>query len=187
MSVPIKLIVGLGNPGNEYADTRHNTGIWFVETLANQVNHTLQKEDKFHGAITKVNHCWLLKPSIYMNENGRAVVALARFYKIKSQEILVVHDELDFPVGVIRLKESGGHGGHNGLRNIVEHLKTGNFYRLRIGIGHPEHKDQVIPYVLSTPSENDRVAILSAIDRGLQIINELMRGTFENAMRNLHS
>ena len=184
--IPIKLIVGLGNPGDEYADTRHNVGIRFVEALANQANHSLQKEDKFHGAITKLNHCWLLKPSIYMNENGKAVAALARFYKIKPQEILVAHDELDFPVGIIRLKESGSHGGHNGLRNIIEHLGTTDFYRLRIGIGHPGHKRQVTPYVLGAPSKDDQTTILAAIDKGLQVANELMRGEFEKVIRSLH-
>lgn len=187
MSAPIKLIVGLGNPGNEYADTRHNVGVWFVEALANRENHSLQKEDKFYGAIAKLNHCWLFKPSIYMNESGGAVAALARFYKIKPQEILVAHDELDLSVGVIRIKASGGHSGHNGLRNIIEHLGTVGFYRLRIGIGHPGYKDRVTPYVLSAPSEDDRSAISAAIDRGLQITNELMQGEFEKAMRNLHS
>lgn len=184
--IPIKLIVGLGNPGNEYAGTRHNVGIWFVEALANQENHFLKKEDKFYGAVTKFNHCWLLKPSTYMNENGKAVAALVRFYKIKPQEILVAHDELDFPIGIIRLKVRGGHGGHNGLLSIIKHLRTADFYRLRIGIGHPGHKHQVTPYVLSVPSEDDRTAISAAIDRGLRVTNELMQGEFEKAMHNLH-
>lgn len=184
----IKLIVGLGNPDNGYAETRHNVGIRFIEALANQKNCSLQKEEKFYGAIARFNHCcWLLKPSIYMNENGKAVAALARFYKIKSQEILVVHDELDFPVGVVRLKESGGHGGHNGLRNIIDHLGTANFYRLRIGIGHPEHKYQVAPYVLSAPSKEDQTAIIVSINRGLKIISELVQGEFEKATLNLYS
>lgn len=182
----IRLIVGLGNPGNKYADTRHNVGVLFVEALANRENCSLQKEDKFYGAIAKLNHCWLLRPSIYMNKNGAAVAALTWFYKIKPQEILVVHDELDFPVGVIRLKKSGSHGGHNGLRNIIGHLGTADFYRLRIGIGHPGHKYQVTPYVLSAPSKNDRAAILAAIDRGLQITNVLMQGEFEKANAQLN-
>ena len=187
MSAPIKLIVGLGNPGGEYVGTRHNVGVWFVEALANRANHSLQREDKFCGAIAKLNHCWLLKPSSYINESGKAVMALARFYKIGPREILVVHDELDFPVGVVRLKESGGHSGHNGLRNIIERLGTADFYRLRIGIGRPRHKDLVTPYVLSAPPKDDQAAISAAIDRGLQVTNELMQGEFEKVIRSLHS
>lgn len=183
----IKLIVGLGNPGDEYTNTRHNVGAWFAQALADQENQPLQKENKFYGFLAKLNHCWLLKPSTYMNESGQAVAALARFYKIKPQEILVAHDELDFPAGTIRLKESGGHGGHNGLRNIIQHLGTNNFYRLRIGIGHPGQKDRVTPYVLSPPSKNDQVAILTAIEKGISIVHKLMKGEFQKAMRDLHS
>lgn len=182
----IKLIVGLGNPGNEYAGTRHNVGTWFVKALANRENHFLKKEDKFYGAIAKFNHCWLLNPLVYMNENGKAVAALVRFYKIRPQEILVAHDELDFPIGIIRLKASGSHGGHNGLLSVIKHLGTADFCRLRIGIGHPGHKYQVTPYVLSVPSKDDRIAISAAIDRGLRVTNELMQGEFEKAMHNLH-
>lgn len=184
---PIKLIVGLGNPGNEYADTRHNIGVRFVEALADREKCALQKEEKFYGAVAKLNHCWLFKPSTYMNKNGESVAVLVQFYKIEPQEILVVHDELDFPVGVIRLKGSGGHGGHNGLRNIIKYLGTADFYRLRIGIGHPKHKYQVTPYVLSTLPKDHRTAISAAIDKGLQVINKLMQGEFEKAMRDLHN
>src|SRR3990167_2011632 len=149
-------MVGLGNPGPEYAQTRHNVGACFVEQVAKQENQILRKETKFSGrtaCITLANQpCWLFQPIIFMNESGQAVVAVARFYKIAPEEILVAHDELDFPAGTIRFKENGGHGGHNGLRDLIAHLGSKNFWRLRIGIGHPRHKDHVTPYVLSAPS-----------------------------------
>ena len=178
MGKKIKLIVGLGNPGSEYVGTRHNVGAWFVETLANKKQKSLCKENKFHGFISKWKYCWLFRSSTYMNESGLAVAAVAQFYKLETQEILVVHDELDFPVGNIRLKENGGHGGHNGLRNIIQHLRTTNFYRLRIGIGHPGYRDLVTPYVLSFPSKNDRSVILAAIEEGLSIIDKLVISGF---------
>ena len=187
MGNKIKLIVGLGNPTGEYAGTRHNVGAWFVERLANQNQQFLHKENKFHGFIGKWKYCWLLKSSTYMNKSGLAVASVAKFYKLGPQEILVVHDELNFPVGDIRLKENGGHGGHNGLRNIIQHLRTTNFYRLRIGIGHPGHRDLVVPYVLSLPSKNDRSAIFAAIEKGLSVIKELVIGDFKKAINNLHS
>ncbi|WP_100622547.1 aminoacyl-tRNA hydrolase [Candidatus Coxiella mudrowiae] len=187
MANGIKLIVGLGNPGNEYAGTRHNAGAWFVEALANQKQQSLRKENKFYGLIGKWNRCWLFKPSTYMNESGLALAAVTQFYKLIPQEILVAHDELDFPAGDIRLKENGGHGGHNGLRNIIQHLGTANFYRLRIGIGHLGHRDRVIPYVLTPPSKNDRSAILAAIKKGLSIVEELVIGEFQKAIRDLYS
>ncbi|ABS77937.1 aminoacyl-tRNA hydrolase [Coxiella burnetii] len=187
MSGGVKLIAGLGNPGDQYARTRHNVGAWFLETLAQQRNQSLAKENKFHGFVAKCNDYWLLKPTTFMNESGQAVAALARFYKIKPSEILIAHDELDFPAGDIRLKEGGGHGGHNGLRNIIQHLGSSDFYRLRIGINHPGHKDRVTPYVLSPPSENDRIAILAAIEKGLRLIPELVQGDFQKVMRELHS
>ncbi|AUJ58560.1 aminoacyl-tRNA hydrolase [Coxiella endosymbiont of Amblyomma americanum] len=171
----IKLIVGLGNPGDRYAKTRHNAGVWFIETLANQKQKLLYKESKLHyGFIGKWNHCWLFKPSTYMNESGLAVASVARFYKLIPKKILIIHDELDFSVGDVRLKKNGGHGGHNGLRSIIQYLGTTDFYRLRIGIGHPKSKDQVISYVLSSPSKEDYSAILMAIKRGISIIEKLV-------------
>ena len=187
MANKIKLIVGLGNPGYEYAGTRHNVGAWFIEVLANRKQHSLHKEKKFNGFIGKWNQCWLFKPSTYMNESGLALTAITQFYKLPPQEILVVHDELDFPAGDIRLKENGGHGGHNGLRNIIQQLGTADFYHLRIGIGHPGHRDWVTPYVLSPPSKNDRNAILSAIEKGLSVVEELVTGEFQKAAHDLHS
>ena len=186
MSDGIKLIVGLGNPGAEYANTRHNVGAWFVARLADQAQQTLRKENKFYGLVAKLNRCWLLKPTTFMNESGQAVAALAHFYKIQPQEILIAHDELDFPTGKIRLKEHGGHGGHNGLRNIIQQLGTVDFYRLRIGIGHPGHKDRVTPYVLSEPSKTVRSHLITAIDMGVKIIPDLIDGKFQQAMQELH-
>ncbi|WP_264435735.1 aminoacyl-tRNA hydrolase [Coxiella endosymbiont of Dermacentor marginatus] len=187
MGNAIKLIVGLGNPGDEYAKTRHNVGAWFVETLADRKQQLLYKENKFHGVIGKWNYCWLFKSCTYMNESGLAVTAVAQFYKLDPQEILVVHDELDFSVGDIRLKENGGHGGHNGLRNIIQRLGTTNFYRLRIGIGRPKHRNLVSSYVLSLPSKSDRSAILKAIEKGLSVVGELIIGEFQKAISNLYS
>ena len=190
MAEGIKLIVGLGNPGPEYAKTRHNVGAWFVEKLAEESQQTLRNESKFFGLIARINisgeACWLLRPTTYMNESGQAIQALAKFYKIKPEEILVAHDELDFPAGKIRIKESGGHGGHNGLRDTISHLHTNNFYRLRIGIGHPGHKDHVTPYVLGEPSRGDKEFIIAAIDEGLRTVPDLVAGDFQRAMRYLH-
>lgn len=187
----IKLIVGLGNPGAEYADTRHNVGVWFIEQLAKHEGGILRSESKFHGQICKVNidghSIWLLRPDTYMNESGRAVSAVCRFYKIEANEILVAHDELDFPAGDIRLKENGGHGGHNGLRDIMSHVKRQDFLRLRIGIGHPGDRDKVTPYVLSNPSRSDKDKILSSIDEGLYAVPKLVSGEVQEAFRYLHS
>lgn len=187
----IQLIVGLGNPGSEYEKTRHNVGALFVDALANQHQETLRSETKFRGAAAKLtgteSSCWLLKPSTYMNESGQSVIAFANFYKILPESILIVHDELDFDPGVIRIKESGGHGGHNGLRDITRHLKTGDFFRLRIGIGHPGLKDRVTPYVLSVPSRTDHDKISQSIDEGLQVIPNLVSGDIDKAFRYLHS
>lgn len=183
----IRLIVGLRNPGCEYAETRHNVGAWFIEALASQKKQSLHKDNKFCGVMGNWNQCRLFQPSTYMNESGLALTAVAQFYKLLPQDILVVHDELGFPAGSIRLKENGGHGGHNGLRDVIHHLGTADFYRMRIGIGHPGHKDLVTPYVLSPPSNNDRSAILEAIEKGLSVIDELVTGKFQKAVHDLHS
>ncbi len=191
MASPISLIVGLGNPGTQYEKTRHNVGAWFVEQLAQHENVELRFETKFHGLVAKItsfsNPCWLLIPTTFMNESGIAVSALARFYKIAPETILVAHDELDFAAGEIRLKANGGHGGHNGLRDIINHVHSKDFCRVRIGIGHPGHKDRVTPYVLNKPSGHDRDLILQAIDEGLRVVPDLIEGDFAKAMKNLHS
>ncbi len=187
----IKLIVGLGNPGSQYENTRHNVGAWFVEQLSKQYSSPLKLETKFSGCASKaaIDHhmCWLLIPTTYMNESGRSVAAIARFYKIQPEEILVAHDELDFEAGIIRVKENGGHGGHNGLRDIINHLHTKDFPRMRIGIGHPGHKDKVSPYVLSAPSRSDKQKIDTAIDDGCSVIPELLAGDVQKAFRYLHN
>ena len=190
MAARIKLIVGLGNPGAEYAKTRHNVGAWFVESLAEQKNQQLRKENKFFGLVAKINiddhPCWLFEPTTYMNESGKAVAAIAKFYKIAPQEILIAHDELDFPAGTTRLKENGGHGGHNGLRDIIQCLGAHDFYRLRIGIGHPGYKDRVTPYVLSEPSRGDKELIVNATDGITRFLPDLIGGEIQKVMRELH-
>lgn len=186
----IKLIVGLGNPGSDYANTRHNVGACFIEKLAEESQQTLRNESKFFGLVAQINlageSSYLLLPTTYMNESGQSIQAIAKFYKISPEEILVAHDELDLPVGTIRLKENGGHGGHNGLRDTISHLHTDKFYRLRIGIGHPGHKDHVTPYVLSNPSNSDKNLILNAIDEGLRVLPDILAGNFQKAMQVLH-
>lgn len=190
MPSAIKLIVGLGNPGPEYEQTRHNAGAWLIKQLAAQFHVNLRRETKFKGfvaAITVHNHeCWLLIPSTFMNLSGQAVNAVANFYKITPQEILVAHDELDFPAGTIRLKQGGGHGGHNGLRDIVAHLHSNDFHRVRIGIGHPGDRDQVHDYVLSAPSRHDRQQIENAIEQLIKTLPDLISGHFQKVMRELH-
>jgi PTH1 family peptidyl-tRNA hydrolase len=174
-----------------HAATRHNVGAWFVDALAQQTNHPLSLEKKFFARFTKLdqnNHTyWLLKPTTYMNESGKSVAAMAHFYKIAPHEMVVVHDELDFPAGEIRLKQGGGHGGHNGLRDIIQVLGTSDFYRIRLGIGHPGHRDHVTGYVLGAPANADKTLILQAIDQGLAVIPDLIQGEFQKAMRDLHN
>lgn len=192
----IRLIVGLGNPGAEYAKTRHNVGAWFVEFLAGQHNTTFRLDKKLHGSIAEFNccersgsasdHAFLFIPSTYMNESGIAVSAFIKFHKINIDEMLVVHDELDFEPGIVRLKKGGGHGGHNGLRDIIAHLSA-DFYRLRIGIGHPGHRDDVTDYVLGNPSRDDRVEIIKSIDESFRVMPELLSGEFQKAFHTLHS
>ena len=165
----IKLIVGLGNPGEKYADTRHNAGEWLIERLARRFNVSLNPESKFFGktARTLVNgkEVRLLVPTTFMNLSGKAVGALASFYRIKPEEILVIHDELDLPAGIAKLKQGGGHGGHNGLKDIVAQLGNNtNFYRSRFGIGHPGHRDFVAGCVLNKPSPADRNALEKVLD-----------------------
>jgi PTH1 family peptidyl-tRNA hydrolase len=182
--------VGLGNPGEAYADTRHNVGAWFTQRLAEQDNAPLQTEPKFHGRTCLIqsdtHKIRLLIPTTFMNNSGRAVRAMAQFYQIPLESILVAHDELDFPAGIVRLKKDGGHGGHNGLRDIVQHLGP-NFYRLRIGIGHPGHSSQVSDYVLSRPSKEDYALITYAIEQAIRILPELVLGDAQKAMQQLHT
>lgn len=187
----IKLIAGLGNPGAEYAHTRHNAGFWLIDELAWAWNTRLKEEKKFFGEVARVarpeGEIWLLKPNTFMNRSGQAVAALASFYKIKPEEILVVHDELDIPCGRIRFKLGGGNGGHNGLKDIQARLGTPGFYRLRLGIDHPGDRNLVTGYVLNKPSAEDRQAIDDAIAKSIQGLPLVLAGQWEEATRFLHS
>ncbi len=188
----IKLIVGLGNPGSQYKQTRHNVGLWFLtELIAQNSTINFKLEKKFKGEIAKTiiadKECILFFPTTFMNCSGEAIKAIATFYKIAPEEILIIHDDLDLPVGTIKFKKGGGHGGHNGLRNIIDHLHTKEFYRLRIGINHPGNRDLVVDYVLNKPSADDKLSILRAIDRGITLLPEIVRDEINKVMQELHT
>ncbi|ATD65072.1 aminoacyl-tRNA hydrolase [Neisseria weixii] len=191
MSTPIKMIVGLGNPGKEYEATRHNVGFWLLDELAWQWKATFKEEKKFFGEVARVSRSegdvWLIKPMMFMNRSGQAVAALAQFYKIEPEEILVVHDELDIECGRIKFKLGGGNGGHNGLKDIQARLGTPNFYRLRLGIDHPGDKALVPAYVLNKPSAEHRQLIEDSVNKSIKGIPLLTAGEFEEAQRFLHS
>jgi PTH1 family peptidyl-tRNA hydrolase len=191
LSHDIKLIVGLGNPGPKYSETRHNAGFWFVDDLASQYRSRFLPENKFHGEVARINlegkDIWLLKPETYMNRSGLSVVSLAAFYKIAPENILVAHDEIDLKAGTARLKTGGGHGGHNGLRDIISHLGTKDFQRLRIGVDHPGSKDMVVDYVLKRPDAKDRQAIEDSINDALRVMPKVAAGEWEKAMHQLHT
>ena len=186
---PPRLIVGLGNPGAEYSETRHNAGFWFCERLADQLGVRFSHESRFHGLVANAREAgmWLLMPQTFMNRSGQAIGALARFYRIEPAEILVVHDELDIPPGQLRLKFGGGLGGHNGLKDTSAHLGTNDYWRLRIGIGHPGHKDLVTDYVLHAPGRAERCEIVEALGECLKAIELLTASGPEAAMQQLHS
>ena len=188
----IKLIVGLANPGNEYASTRHNAGAWFIEQLAQRYNQSLKNETKFFGYTARINvnnqDIRLLIPTTYMNLSGKAVQAMATFYQIKPEEILVAHDELDLNPGNAKFKLGGGHGGHNGLKDIINKLGNNpNFYRLRIGIGHPGDKSKVVGFVLNKPSKPEQNLIDHAIDESVRCTEVLVNQGIEAAMNRLHA
>lgn len=189
-SKPIRLIVGLGNPGKEYQDTRHNAGFWSVDELARSHNATLRAESKFFGEVGKFsyknNDIYLLKPATFMNLSGKSVLALTNFYKITIGEILVIHDELDFEPGILKLKFGGGAGGHNGLRDI-ERVMGRDYWRVRIGIGHPGHKNAVHDYVLKKPGLDDKIEIGKAIDKLIDNIELVLDGDFAKALKTLHT
>jgi len=189
-TVNIDLIVGLGNPGADYEQTRHNAGFWFVDEIARLKGAHFRPEPKFSGEVCKINlegrDVWLLKPDTFMNRSGQAVQKLASFYKIPVDQILVAHDELDLEPGTARLKTAGGHGGHNGLRDIIAQLGK-DFQRLRIGIGHPGHRDQVSDYVLHRASQDDQIAIDNSIDDALRVLPLLAEGHWEKALHRLHT
>lgn len=187
----IKLFVGLGNPGTEYEATRHNAGFWWVDALARELKLSLVADRSYHGLLARGNvngqTVWLLEPQTYMNLSGKSVAALARFFKIAPQDILVVHDELDVPPGQAKLKFGGGHGGHNGLRDIHAQLGTGDYWRLRLGIGHPGDKNQVADWVLKKPSPDEREAIEGCVARTLKAAPELLAGDMPKATLVVHT
>ena len=190
-SIDLRVIVGLGNPGPKYTETRHNAGFWFIDEVARKYTATFRPEKKFHGEVAKISlqgkDIWLLKPDTFMNRSGLAVQSLLSFYRITAEQLLVAHDEIDLPPGTAKLKTGGGHGGHNGLRDIINQLGTKDFHRLRIGVGHPGSKEQVVDYVLHNASRDDRILIDRDIDDAVGVMPELASGALEQAMQKLHS
>ncbi|NKN32175.1 aminoacyl-tRNA hydrolase [Marichromatium bheemlicum] len=187
----IRLIVGLGNPGAQYEATRHNVGFWFVDALARSANADFRPESRFHGALCRCvvggYDLRLLKPSTYMNHSGRSVAAVAHYFDIPTERILIAHDELDLPVGTVRLKQGGGHAGHNGLRDSISALGGRDFWRLRIGIDHPGDRSLVTGYVLGRPSGADRQAIDGALCDAERVLEQLLQGRFQQVMNHLHA
>lgn len=193
--MPIRLIVGLGNPGPEYEQTRHNAGFWLVDNLANSLPGTrLQRDSRYNAMLAKTSingqDVWLLEPLTFMNRSGQSVGALARFFKIAADEVLVVHDELDLMPGIARLKKGGSAGGHNGLKDITAALGTQDYWRLRLGIGHPRSlnlQQQVADFVLHRPRREDQELIEQAIDKSLLVMPQIVDGKFEAATMKLHT
>jgi peptidyl-tRNA hydrolase, PTH1 family len=183
----IRLVVGLGNPGKEYERTRHNAGFWLVERFAQANGIALRKDPKFKALVGKnAAGAWFVLPQSFMNASGQPVQMLAGFFRIKPEEMLVVHDELDFAPGVARIKQGGGIAGHNGLKDISQRIASHDYWRLRVGIGHPGDKDAVADYVLHKPSVEDKAAIDQAIDRALQVLPEMLTGDMQAAIQKLH-
>lgn len=191
MSAPLQLIIGLANPGKEYAATRHNAGAWFIEHLAKDQGVSLRYQAKYHGLHAEllldgqIRH--LLIPTTFMNLSGQAVKACMNYYKIPESAILVVHDDIDLPPGSIKLKTDGGDGGHNGLKDIIRHLNTKAFNRLRIGVGRPSSGKADPDYVLSAPSKADKASILLAIDKAYAVFDTILAGDIQKAMLQLHT
>ena len=187
----IRLFVGLGNPGPEYEDTRHNAGFWYIDDLARRLKVTLQPDRAYHGLVARANTpngpVWLLQPQTYMNLSGKSVAAMARFFKIAPDEVLVAHDELDLPPGQVKLKKSGGHGGHNGLKDIHSQLGSPDYWRLRLGIGHPGVKHEVAAYVLRKPPQSEREAIFKCIGQALDATELLLAGDTAKATAQIHA
>ncbi len=187
----IKLFVGLGNPGPEYEDTRHNAGFWWVDALARQCKAPWTMEKGFQGLVARTSlegrTVWMLQPQTFMNLSGRSVAALARFYKIAPEEILVAHDELDLPPGEAKLRLGGSHAGHNGLRDIHAQLGTDRYWRLRMGVGHPGNREQVVGWVLKKPLLDQRIAIEQCMDRALKAVPQLLQGEFAKATALIHT
>jgi PTH1 family peptidyl-tRNA hydrolase len=191
MAQDILMVVGLGNPGPDYANTRHNAGALFVEALARETGQSLRPEKKYHGLYARIQlqglDLHLLNPSTYMNRSGLSIKALADFFKIQPQQILVAHDELDLPPGTAKLKKGGGHGGHNGLRDTIAHLGTNDFQRLRIGIGHPGDSRQVTGYVLGRLGKRETEELNALIDEIIRVLPDAASGKLAAAMNRLHS
>ncbi|MAY69635.1 MAG: aminoacyl-tRNA hydrolase [Porticoccaceae bacterium] len=187
----IKLIVGLGNPGKDYQEHRHNAGFWFVESLASSKGSKFTSQSKFLGETSSIafdsNKVFLLKPKTFMNNSGASIKSFLSYYNISPDETLVVHDELDLPIGAVKIKLAGGHGGHNGLRDTIKALNSKDFYRLRIGIAHPGSKDDVVDYVLDAPSKLELSSIEQGMSNAMNIIEMLVNGNFEDAMKALHT
>lgn len=187
----LRLLVGLGNPGADYLRTRHNAGFWFIDAIAQQCGARFGVESKLHAETARVSiggqPVLLLKPTTFMNKSGIAVVSALRYYKIEPDEMLVAHDELDLPPGTARLKFDGGHGGQNGLRDIIAHLGDGKFHRLRVGIGHPGHKDKVTGWVLGRAGAKDEAEIMAAIGAAFDVLPLALAGDFNEAMKRLHT
>ncbi len=189
----IKLIIGLGNPGDKYSKTRHNAGFWFLDALAEKYGASFKTESKFSGELAKITineqPVWLLKPATFMNRSGLAAHQISKFYKINPQETLVAYDELDLPAGTVRLKKGGGHGGHNGLRDLHAQISK-DYLRLRFGIAHPGDRNKVVDYVLSRPNQADEIEIRHAIERALDVLDKIVTGEnkdWQKAMNILHT
>lgn len=191
----IRLIVGLGNPGTEYTDTRHNAGFWWVDEAARRLKASLVADKAYFGLVARVSSplpgmagpVWLLQPQTFMNLSGKSVGALARFFKIEPQEILVVHDELDLLPGQVKLKQGGGSAGHNGLKDISAQLGSPNYWRLRLGIGHPGDRAEVAAYVLRKPPQSERCLVEEAMAKSLAALEPLLKGEMEAAGRSIHA
>jgi peptidyl-tRNA hydrolase, PTH1 family len=190
VATPVKLIVGLGNPGPEYLMTRHNAGFWFVDALANKLSLTFSPDKKFQAEVCRYQSgstdCWLCKPQTYMNDSGAAVQALMNYYKISMNEVMVAHDEIDLLPGTSRLKKGGGHGGHNGLRDIIQRTGSSEFLRLRIGVGHPGSKDKVVPYVLGRASADDENQIIDSYSLALERSEQFFEDNLNKLMTELN-
>lgn len=190
-STGLALVVGLGNPGDRYAQTRHNAGFWFVDELAQRHGGSFRADKKFHGELARISvagrDCLLLKPMLFMNRSGLSVASVANFYRLVPAAVMIAHDEIDLPPGTLRIKQGGGHGGHNGLRDIIPALNSPDFWRLRIGVGHPGHRDQVVNYVLARAGAAEQRLLDEAINDAVDAFPLLLAGEIGKAQQTLHS